>query len=55
MKLFVLLRDEQHDPNQSIDSEYRLDEVMKLYESCPNDEMAIHVATGLPQKVPTAS
>jgi hypothetical protein len=55
--LFAVLRDEQHNPMEQIDSHYRADEVIALFEAFPGDEMAIHMATGSPkrQSMPLAS
>jgi hypothetical protein len=50
LKLFALLRDEQHDPTQKIDDEYLIDERIALYEAFPKEDLAIHFSTGLPVK-----
>jgi hypothetical protein len=51
LHLYALLRDEQLDPAQLIDDNYRLDERIALFEAFPGDEMVVHCATGLPARI----
>jgi hypothetical protein len=48
VKLCALLREEQHNPTQSIPDEYRFDELMALYEAFQPEDMAIQVLQGTP-------
>jgi hypothetical protein len=53
--LYALLLDEQHDPNRAIDSLYRVDETIALFEAFPGDDMAIRSSRGCPQREAVAA
>ena len=49
VKLYALLKDEQHDPSVPIPEEYMEEELGALYERLVPDDLAIRCARGLPQ------
>lgn len=54
VKLYALLKDEQHDPSVPIPDEYLEDELEALYERLLPDDLAIRCARGLIQKHTTS-
>lgn len=49
VKLYALLRDEQHDPTQRIPDTYLREETIALFEAFPGEATAIYSLQGVPK------
>ncbi|MBW4622051.1 MAG: hypothetical protein KME17_22190 [Cyanosarcina radialis HA8281-LM2] len=55
VKLYALLKEEQHEPTQSISDEHGFGELIALYEAFKDEDMAIRSSRGLPIKAPVTA